>query len=80
MLKCRDLMTQADQFLADDLTPGQRFGMKMHLLMCRHCRRFMRQFRLLLDFLPRLRRPADEQTVGKIMQEIARDTDKQNEP
>lgn len=70
MLKCRDLITQADQYLADDLTPGQRLGMKMHLLMCRHCRRFVRQFQLLLNFLPRLRRQADEQTVEKIMQGI----------
>ncbi|MEX2516218.1 MAG: zf-HC2 domain-containing protein [Gammaproteobacteria bacterium] len=79
MLKCRDMVNQTDQYLADDLTPGQRFAMKTHLLMCRHCRRFVRQFKLLLDFLPSLSRPADEQTVDKIMHGIERERlDKDN--
>lgn len=67
MLMCRDLVKQADVYLAGDLPRMQRWSIRMHLFMCRHCRRFMRQFELLLQLLPRLKREADDATVEKVM-------------
>lgn len=73
MLKCRDILLQSQLIAPEELTTMHRLGMKMHLLMCRHCRRFRRQFQLMLAILPHFRQPADEQTVKKIMQKIEHD-------
>ncbi len=52
MLKCREVVNRADQLLDGDLSRGQRFAVKMHLLMCHHCRRYVRQLRFLLRAIP----------------------------
>ena len=38
MLKCRDVLVQADAYLADELTSWQRVSFRVHLGLCRHCR------------------------------------------
>lgn len=70
MLMCRDLVKQADAYLTGDLPRMKRWLIKMHLFMCRHCRRFMHQYELLLLVLPRLRRKADDRTVDNVMAAI----------
>ncbi len=46
MLKCRDILEHADGYLADELTQWQRVQFRLHLALCRHCRRYVRQLRL----------------------------------
>lgn len=70
MLMCRDLVKQADAYLAGDLPRMKRWLIKMHLFMCRHCRRFMHQYELMLQALPRLHRKADDRTVDSVMAAI----------
>lgn len=38
MLSCRELSETATDYLEGTLTLRQRIGVKMHLLMCKHCR------------------------------------------
>lgn len=45
MLRCRELVEQADAYLADDLTKWQRIQFRLHLAVCRHCRRYVRQLK-----------------------------------
>jgi predicted anti-sigma-YlaC factor YlaD len=49
MIRCRDVATllSTDQLRAEPLR--RRLAVRMHLAMCRHCRRFVRQIALLKD-------------------------------
>ena len=67
MLKCRDVVHQADALLAGDLTGRQRFAMRMHLVICRHCRRYVRQFRRLLSAIPGMHGLASDDEVDAVM-------------
>ena len=74
MLTCRDLVNNADLLLDNaELTVGQRFNLRTHLLICRHCRRYLRQLRVLTDHL-RLRDPApcDDAGVARILERLDR--------
>ena len=58
MLKCKDAVERADALV--DGTPlswRERFALRMHLLMCHHCRRYVHQLRALVASL---RRPPPE--------------------
>lgn len=46
---CKDVCEQATEYLEGEATFAGRLTMRLHLLMCRECRRFMRQFRLMID-------------------------------
>jgi hypothetical protein len=42
----------------------------MHLIMCRHCRRYVRQLRALLGFLPREETPLDDARTEAILKKL----------
>lgn len=44
MLKCKDIVEQASEYLEHEMTFSHRFSYRTHLFICRHCRRFYRQF------------------------------------
>jgi len=73
MLSCRELIekTTADPEL---LEPGHSLGwsVRLHLMMCRHCRRYVRQLRLLLGLLSARQRQqiAEADTVDRIWKEL----------
>ena len=46
MLTCKELAEQASLYLDKDLGFGEQLSVRVHLLMCRHCRRFIHQLRL----------------------------------
>ena len=52
MLKCRDVPEHAEQFADGQLPFRARLSLYFHLLMCGHCRRYLRQLKLLLRLLP----------------------------
>lgn len=66
MLKCKDVVTKADALVdGPPLTLSERIALRMHLLMCHQCRRYVRQLRALLSTLPReTDRLDDAQTRG----------------
>lgn len=43
MLTCRDLSEIATDYLEGDLGLRQRTAIQLHLLMCKHCRRYVDQ-------------------------------------
>jgi len=43
MLSCKDLVAHSSDFLDGQLSLRERLGVRAHLAMCRHCRRFIRQ-------------------------------------
>lgn len=70
MLKCRQVVSTADQLLDGDMGRRQRFAMKLHLLMCRHCRRYLRQLQALLRAIPFMHKQADETEIRQVMDRI----------
>lgn len=70
MLKCRELVAQSDALLAGELSWRQRLSMRMHLFMCRHCRRYVNQLKRLLRAIPGMHGRADEAEVEKVMRRI----------
>lgn len=46
MLKCRDVLEQADAYLDQQLSGWQRLQFKLHLLLCRNCRRYIKNLQL----------------------------------
>lgn len=61
MLNCREITDRASDYLDGDLSRGQRMGVHMHLLMCRHCRRLVRQLSRLRQTLARRPPPVSEE-------------------
>ncbi len=52
MLKCNEVVERADELV--DGTPlsfRQRWALRLHLMMCHHCRRYVRQLRMLVKSL-----------------------------
>ncbi|MDX1456992.1 MAG: zf-HC2 domain-containing protein [Marinobacter sp.] len=45
MLMCRDLAIIASDYLDGELGTTDRLSVKMHLMMCRHCRSFIGNLR-----------------------------------
>ncbi len=54
MLKCRDIAHMASAQLDRRLSLNERLNFRMHLLMCRLCRRYVRQLVLLRRLAARL--------------------------
>ncbi len=45
MISCKDVTEQASAYLDKDMPLNQRMGVRLHLLICRNCRRYMEQLR-----------------------------------
>jgi hypothetical protein len=45
MLSCRELSEQADAFLDKEMPLGKRMQVRLHLMMCSGCNRFVDQMR-----------------------------------
>ena len=45
MLSCKELTEQAGDYLDKQLPLSKKLQLKMHLLLCHHCRRYLKQLR-----------------------------------
>lgn len=71
MLKCRDVVDKADGLMdGSPFTRRERFALRLHLMMCQNCRRYVRQLRALLGFLPRQSDPLDEARTDAILNRL----------
>jgi len=73
MLRCRDVTELVGTDRIEDASLGQRLGVRLHLLMCRHCRAYVRSLRQLADAARRLARvepAADEARVEEILRAV----------
>lgn len=70
MLKCNELVADADALLDGALPPVQRLRLRLHLLLCRDCRRYLRQLRLMLTWLGRCAGQASDGEVAAILRAV----------
>jgi len=62
MFKCKDIGYRATEYLAGEMTLGERVRFRLHLSICRNCQRFMQQINLLTETLPQHTFPAPDDT------------------
>lgn len=71
MLKCEHVTEKADALVdGSELSRRERFALRLHLMMCRHCRRYVRQMRALLGFLPRQEEPLEDARTEAILKKL----------
>ena len=70
MLSCREVVQDSDLLLAGELPWRRRLSVKMHLLVCRHCRRYLRQLRILIRAVPFMHARANDEEVSEIMTHV----------
>ncbi len=68
MLKCRDVPAEASLALDNELSRRRTMALRFHILMCRHCHRYMRQARLLAQAWTNRGEAASEDEVNNVMQ------------
>lgn len=54
MLKCKDISIEATEYLERSMPLRRRLLVWYHLLICVHCRRYIRQLRVIIAMLPKL--------------------------
>ncbi len=76
MLRCKETARILASDLLDDLTWGRRLALRVHLLMCRHCRRYARQLRAIGAAARTLWREesVDPSTLERLERGILRDS------
>ena len=67
MLKCRDVLALGSVYVDGATTRRETFALRTHLLMCGHCRQFIRALRLTTRTMAQLSLPVDEGRVQKII-------------
>lgn len=70
MLSCKDFNERSSAWLADELSWRERLSMRMHWLMCHHCRRWLRQLRALILGVRHMHGEADDQEVARVLERI----------
>lgn len=77
MLKCKHVVVKADALVdGAPLTTRERFALRLHLLMCHHCRRYVRQLRALLSTLPRDPDALDDARTREILDRLSASQDR----
>jgi predicted anti-sigma-YlaC factor YlaD len=72
MLTCKDVCENATDYLEGSASPFQRVLLRIHLIMCRNCRRFLGQFKIMVDASPALL-PVDapsEEEISLLVQKL----------
>lgn len=67
MLKCRDVLAWGSAYSDGAASPHEKIALRMHLLICGHCRKFIRSLRLTARTVEQLPLPVDELRVQKII-------------
>jgi predicted anti-sigma-YlaC factor YlaD len=69
---CRDLAGIASDYIDGELTRRQNLSVKMHLMMCKHCRTFIGNLRASTDlFSAHSPREPDEEFISRINERVA---------
>ncbi len=73
MLNCKDVTKHACDYLEQHLPLHKRLQMKLHLIMCHHCRRYLRQMATTIGILKYQKKPISEEQAKQIVKKIMDD-------
>lgn len=78
MPSCQDITEHASEYLDRDLPRWKRMGIRMHLLMCIHCRRYVSQLKLTIDTIGKIPEATppipDEKQIREIIEQLQQHT------
>jgi len=72
MLSCTEVVAHSEALLEGEASLWKRIQIRMHLRVCEHCTRYIRQLDILLRCFRRLHRPAGDDKVEEIMEAVHR--------
>lgn len=67
MLKCRDIAARADEILSGELPWHRRVAVSVHLFMCERCRRFIDQYRRMINIVAQTEEPASDAEIARVL-------------
>lgn len=70
MLKCIDVLALGSVYVDGAMTPAERRSLRLHMLVCRHCRKYLRALQLTRATIAHLPVPVAEQTVEQVLSAI----------
>ena len=74
MLKCKQVSEQASEYVDGNVSGLHKVKFQMHLMMCTHCRSFIKKIKLTKDMVAKLSpMPASDDQLDKIMNAIEED-------
>ena len=74
MLNCRQVTDRASDYLDEALPFWERFQMQLHLVLCHHCRRYLRQLRATVRVMSGLSKTeVPEDTVRQVLQRLRKE-------
>jgi len=78
MKTCKDIARYASDYIENEMSFGQRFSIKLHLLFCHHCQNFMNQFKLLSSSFKMVAKPESisREQVDKLYNDVYQSTEK----
>lgn len=56
MLRCKEIVARSSDYLEGDLSRWQVVNYKLHLMMCVHCRRYLKHFKIAIESAARVAR------------------------
>lgn len=68
MLKCRDVPTEVSLVLDAELPWRRRLALRFHVLMCQHCRRYLRQAARLARAWRQRGGPASDKEIATVLE------------
>lgn len=78
MLRCKDLHEMSEEYLDGNLSSGKKLSITLHIMICRHCRRYLKQLHLTREVIHNndgSNTSADEQSeITNIMKRIEEET------
>lgn len=70
MLKCIDVLALGSVYVDGALAPADRRSLRLHMFVCRHCRKYLRALELTRATIAVLPVPVTEQTVEQVLSAI----------
>jgi len=72
MLSCRQVVERSSALLDGELAARERLAMRMHLLMCVHCRRFQRHLQRLVTAMRNrdASDPVDQAFIDRLVERL----------
>lgn len=67
MLSCREVAANAGAIIQGEGPWHRRLSVRVHLLMCEHCRRFIAQYRRVTRLVTQVEAPASDDEVTGVM-------------
>ncbi len=77
MLKCKDISAMSSDYVDNKLSFRGKLNFYLHLAMCVHCRRYIRQFKMMLSGSKHLNNePLEDDEVDRILAHVKKQQDK----